>query len=71
MLVWGGRADGTGGIYDSVSDRWQRTTEDGAPLSRRRATAFWIGDRMLVWGGTTDDPTTLPYSLVDGAVFTP
>jgi hypothetical protein len=55
MIVWGGYMPGDllniGGMYDPVSNTWQRTTQVAAPEARERHTAAWTGTRMIVWGG--------------------
>ncbi len=57
MIVWGGNAGGTvrsgeGGRWDPLSDLWQPTSTDGAPVPRSSHTAIWTGERMVVWGGS-------------------
>src|SRR5262249_21310133 len=60
MLVWGGGdADpatphvfDTGGSYDPVGNSWTSLPKGGSPSPRRRHTAVWTGDSMIVWGGT-------------------
>jgi hypothetical protein len=61
MIVWSGaHLEGdspvnvglkTGGRYDPKADRWQRTTEHGAPDGRLYYAAVWTGTEMIVWGG--------------------
>src|SRR5437667_2707449 len=55
MIIWGG-FDGsndlnTGGRYDPSTDSWTATSTAGAPARRRRHTAVWTGNEMIVWGG--------------------
>ena len=60
MIVWGGRGLSapsvpnfeTGGRYNPDSSRWVDTTVFGAPSPRRNHTAVWIGDAMIIFGGT-------------------
>ena len=57
MVVWGGY-DGTtdvdtGGRYDPLQDRWLATSTSGAPQGRSYHSFAWIGNRMVVWGGSS------------------
>ncbi len=60
MVVWGGYTDiqgetivveRTGGRYNPVSDTWQSTRTQGAPVARYNHSAVWSGSRMLAYGG--------------------
>lgn len=60
LISWGGATNlienaftNLGGIYNPSSDSWTNTTTVGAPTARNNPAAFWIGDRMLVFGGVT------------------
>ena len=61
MIVWGGLgADGgvwhhSGGRYDPTDDDWVPVSP-GASVSLGRAfhTAVWTGDRMIIWGGSSE-----------------
>jgi N-acetylneuraminic acid mutarotase len=60
MVVWGGVDDtaedtATGGRYDPATNSWTATsTGAGVPSARHLHTAVWTGNRMIVWGGTSD-----------------
>jgi len=58
MIVWSGARVyrdpeflDSGGRYDPVTDRWTRTSQEGAPSARWGHTAIWTGTEMIVWGG--------------------
>jgi hypothetical protein len=42
----------TGGRYDQATDIWSPTSVIDAPSGRFSHTATWIGNAMVVWGGT-------------------
>lgn len=58
LIVWGGSILGCvpyycldGGRYDPVTDRWTAmATADG--LNRSGVVGVWIGDELLLWGGS-------------------
>ncbi len=64
MIVWGGvstdafgveiRLLNSGGIYDPATDTWQAIPLADAPPGRVEHTAVWIGNEMIIWGGTGD-----------------
>lgn len=59
MLIWGGRANGSGGLndgarYNPLNNTWTAITTHGAPTARYANFAVWAGDRMIVWGGNAD-----------------
>jgi len=60
MIVWGGSGDfasslNTGAKYNSISDTWSVITISGASSARRRHTAIWTDNEMIIWGGDNDD----------------
>lgn len=69
MIVWGGYSGvgGTlvGGIYDPVTDSWEYTTTENAPVNRDSHTAFWTGETMLIWGGVNGTRVST------GGIYTP
>jgi len=75
LLVWGGVAsqssggDGLadGAAYRPATNTWQRLAP--APMSGRGgATAVWIGDEAMVWGGESVVGETV-HALSDGAIY--
>jgi N-acetylneuraminic acid mutarotase len=62
MIVWGGACDDNGptchtdsyegGRYDPTTDTWTPTTLDGVPEARSGHTGVWMGEAMIVYGGT-------------------
>lgn len=60
MVVWGGSAENTGGIWtpnngDTCTNAggcWISTAIIAAPDARYRHTAVWTGSKMVVWGGS-------------------
>jgi N-acetylneuraminic acid mutarotase len=58
MIVWGGLGCGSncrlnsGGRYNPNTNAWTPTSTINAPEARWYHTAHWIGDEMIVWGGT-------------------
>lgn len=76
MIVWGGYAggisplSGSGGSYDPATDTWSRISGRGAPTARKSHVALWTGDRMLVWGGATDELARRP-PADDGGLYDP
>jgi N-acetylneuraminic acid mutarotase len=44
----------TGGHYNPTNGTWTAIASYGAPTARRGHTAVWTGNRMLIWGGTTN-----------------
>ena len=74
MIVWGGENSLTGVVletgasYDPATDSWIPTSLSNAPSARTGHTAVWTGERMVVWGGTTDYPN---YPLFTGALYDP
>ena len=63
MIVWGGASGGStpafgdGALYDPDLDAWTPVTNDGAPSGRRAPSAVWTGERFVVWGGGSYQPT--------------
>jgi N-acetylneuraminic acid mutarotase len=52
--------------YDPTTDRWERLPD--APVETRRdAVVLWTGDRLVVWGGASEQHA----DLHDGAVYEP
>jgi len=57
MVIWGGydftvsQPLKTGGAYDPDTNTWRVTAFVNGPTARRRHTAVWAQNRMLVWGG--------------------
>ena len=60
MLLWGGRNTpggqlatlGTGSRYSPASDTWAPVSNAGAPSARFGHTAVWVGNELLVFGGS-------------------
>jgi N-acetylneuraminic acid mutarotase len=59
MLIWGGHGGArpggpleSGARYSPAKDSWAPLTHDGEPPGRTQATGVWIGDGMLIWGGS-------------------
>jgi len=76
MIVWGGA--GADVLTGALGDGFTYDPDDGSVTSigrdhlepRAGHSAVWIGDRMLVWGGTTRRPSVrAPY--LDGAAYEP
>ncbi|MBI3287102.1 MAG: hypothetical protein HYZ68_03550 [Chloroflexi bacterium] len=80
MIVWGGSAPldvrlfthfSDGAAYDPATNSWRLIAE--APISARRGhTAVWMGNQMIVWGGTrhiSGSDSVKP--LADGAAYDP
>lgn len=71
MIVWGGDgADGPlndGGVYDPITNTWEKITTSNAPLARFGHTAVWIDSyrEMIVFGGFYDD------FLASGGIYFP
>jgi hypothetical protein len=71
MLIWGGGNDNgvaTGGRYDPVSDTWTSTITASAPGARKGQSTVWTGQRMIVWGGDSEDSGTYTWT---GGVYDP
>ena len=56
VLIWGGTANGTGGLitggaYSAVYNNWEPVTPSGAASSRWGHQAVWTDRTMIVWGG--------------------
>jgi hypothetical protein len=55
MIVWGGDVGyvvyGSGGRYNPSMDTWTAIAMTNAATGRAQATAVWIGNEMIVWGG--------------------
>ncbi|HZQ70284.1 MAG TPA: kelch repeat-containing protein [Terriglobales bacterium] len=77
MIVFGGcsfindacipsRVGNGGGRYNPSTDTWTPTNTANAPQAREFHTAVWTGNRMVVWGGTSDTA-----ALNDGGVYNP
>ncbi len=74
FLVWGGRGpfgDLASGAQLRFSDstsptQWVTFSTSGAPSPRSLHTAVWTGQRLLVWGGSSDGT-----ALGDGAGYDP
>jgi hypothetical protein len=73
MVIWGGVSDpdagdaaSDGAAYDPAAGTWRKVP--AAPISPRYdARAWWTGQEMLVFGGTSSDQDV----LVDGAAWNP
>ena len=59
MIIWGGEFGSqppasldTGGRYDPATDGWRATGITNVPHARNDHTAVWIGDKMIVLGGS-------------------
>jgi N-acetylneuraminic acid mutarotase len=50
-------------------DPWEPLPSAGAPTARGRHVAVWTGDRMIVWGGSSDTGTS--NNLDTGGVYDP
>ncbi|HKQ97866.1 MAG TPA: putative metal-binding motif-containing protein, partial [Candidatus Polarisedimenticolia bacterium] len=61
---------GSGGSYDPSTDTWSRISGRGAPTARKNHVALWTGDRMIVWGGSTDELARRP-PADDGGMYDP
>jgi len=75
MLVWGGNLNGiiptdTGYRYEPVSDTWTAMPTTNAPTARVNHTATWMGDRMLVWGGTNGNCCSTSFMTLGGLYCT-
>lgn len=74
MIIWGGegadeRLLATGAMYSVRDNTWTSITDaDSPPAPRAGHGAVWTGDRMVIWGGETDDGSK-PVSY--GAQFDP
>jgi N-acetylneuraminic acid mutarotase len=74
MIVWGGTSNGfdgvlnTGGRYDPITDTWTPTALLLAPAARKRASAVWTGNKMIVWGGIIPGAPTY---LNSGGLYDP
>lgn len=59
IIAWGGRLTNdnnitnTGYSYNPSSDSWSAISTTGAPSARHSHLALWVGDKMLIWGGST------------------
>ncbi|MCR4318470.1 MAG: hypothetical protein NUW37_19175 [Planctomycetes bacterium] len=42
---------------DEGRGSWRRLSSEGAPDGRGAFSAFWTGDKLIVWGGTSDGRT--------------
>ena len=58
MVIWGGFDGnqfpylGSGAQYDPGADAWAGIALENAPSPRNDHSAVWIGDRMIIWGGS-------------------
>lgn len=78
LIVWGGTSGGDdpaaspgahGIAYDPTADRWRELPD--APIEPRLLhSAVWTGQRMVVWGGTSD-LGRVGHELADGAAYDP
>lgn len=66
MIIWGGALSGgsgvlnSGGRYVPQRDSWTSTrADDTTPAGRAGHHAFWVGDGMLVWGGSGGAPQSI------------
>jgi hypothetical protein len=57
----------SGARYDPATDRWSPMSAIGAPSQRDSAAVAWVGDAIIVSGGTLDETTALD----DGARYDP
>jgi hypothetical protein len=61
MIIWGGLSIpnsyplNSGGIYDPLTNLWSATTLANAPYPRVLHTAIWTGNKMIVWGGESEN----------------
>ncbi len=70
MVIWGGLGSiasppvtlDSGSRYDPVADSWAPTSVAGASSPRQFHTAVWSGSRMIVWGGSDNDPNPTFYN---------
>ncbi len=72
MIVWGGvnflptfTFPNIGGIYDPESNTWVPTSAVNAPSGRVYHTLIWTGDKMIVWGGVTNNGLSNEGKLYD------
>lgn len=61
MMVFGGALRGgavvkSGGVFHPDTNEWKPTNRANAPFSYSHA-SVWTGNRMLVWGGESIDPS--------------
>jgi N-acetylneuraminic acid mutarotase len=76
LVVWGGCSDdstcgdstNTGGEYNPGTDSWVVTPLVGAPSARGKLAGVWTGSEFVVWGGATNDSSTLTWT---GGRYTP
>jgi hypothetical protein len=72
IIVWGGRVTNsnvvtnTGVSYNPITDSWSAISTTGAPSARYDHEAVWVGDKMLVWGGTNGSG-----AVDNGALYDP
>lgn len=55
-----------GALYDPAKDSWTDLSTQNAPAPRGDPVALWLGDSMLVYGGTTTVP---PDTYANGALL--
>lgn len=70
MIVWGGCSTvfcnqifDDGGRYNPTTDTWTPITNTVGLVPRNFHQAIWTGDRMIIWGGTSD-PQGVSYDPV-------
>jgi hypothetical protein len=77
MIVWGGIANGSGGLntggrYNPLSDTWRPTSTNGhVPYPRGFQTAVWTGSEMIVWGGWAGVAEVILRVLGSGGAYCP
>ncbi len=54
-------------IFDCTSDKWRAVSEINAPSPRYFHSAVWTGNKMIVWGGTTNQTS----GLGSGGIYDP
>lgn len=86
MIIWGGckaknaglscqinQETGTGARYNPGTNAWAPLTTTSAPTARFLHSALWTGDKMVLWGGGTDqngDGASL-IAVANGAHYLP
>jgi hypothetical protein len=65
MMLWAGFYSLGGARYDPAADRWRDISTIHAPLRQEGASAVWIGDAMIAWGGENSHVGAMYYPGVD------
>jgi hypothetical protein len=72
MIVWGGFREGGGTLADGA--RYNPTTDTWTPLApaplegRADPTAVWTGREMIVFGGVSFNPASVPSGMARGMI---